>query len=69
MVADGIESSSMAKKNKRNHKRKREEDFERIDSLPWSSSIPIGEDDEGETFSTLFAGSGQLDGGKGIVIL
>ncbi|XP_010487554.1 PREDICTED: DEAD-box ATP-dependent RNA helicase 13-like [Camelina sativa] len=64
MVVGGNESSSMAKKkSKRTHKRKREEDFERIDSLPWSSSIPIGEDDEGETFSTLFAGSGQLDGG------
>ncbi|KAG7582238.1 Helicase superfamily 1/2 ATP-binding domain [Arabidopsis suecica] len=63
MVAGGKESSLMMKKNKRSHKRKREEDFERIDSLPWSSSIPIGEDDEGETFSTLFSGSGQLDGG------
>ncbi|EOA29884.1 hypothetical protein CARUB_v10012980mg [Capsella rubella] len=63
MVAGGKESSSMVKRNKRTYKRKREEDFERIDSLPWSSSIPIGEDDEGETFSTLFAGSGELDGG------
>jgi len=63
MVTGDKESSLMKKRNKRSHKRKREEDFERIDSLPWSSSIPIGEDDEGESFSTLFSGSGQLDGG------
>ncbi|KAF8047778.1 hypothetical protein N665_2833s0002 [Sinapis alba] len=61
----GESSSSIAKmkKNKRSHKRKREEELERLDSLPWSSTIPIGEDDEGETFSTLFAGSDELDGG------
>ncbi|CAH8366654.1 unnamed protein product [Eruca vesicaria subsp. sativa] len=54
----------MAKKrNKKGHKRKREEELERLDSLPWSSTIPIGENDEGETFSTLFAGSDELDGG------
>lgn len=66
MSPGGGESSSMAakKKNKRSHKRKREEELERLDSLPWSSTIPIGEDDEGETFSTLFAGSDELDGGK-----
>lgn len=52
------------KNNKKGHKRKREEELERLDSLPWSSTIPIGEDDEGETFSTLFAGSDELDGGK-----
>ncbi|KAL0690850.1 hypothetical protein Bca4012_090529 [Brassica carinata] len=66
MSPGGGESSSMAakkKKNKRSHKRKREEELERLDSLPWSSTIPIGEDDEGETFSTLFAGSDELDGG------
>ncbi|KAJ4886660.1 DEAD-box ATP-dependent RNA helicase 13 [Raphanus sativus] len=60
------ESSPMVKKkknNKKGHKRKREEELERLDSLPWSSTIPIGEDDEGETFSTLFAGSDELDGG------
>ncbi|KFK39015.1 hypothetical protein AALP_AA3G189400 [Arabis alpina] len=58
------ESSSMAKKKlKKSFKRKREEEVERMDSLPWSSSIPIGEDDDGETFSTLFAGSDELDGG------
>ncbi|CAA7015651.1 unnamed protein product [Microthlaspi erraticum] len=58
------ESPSMAKKKiKRTHKRKREEEVERMDSLPWSTSIPIGEDDDGETFSTLFAGSAELDGG------
>ncbi|KAL1223700.1 DEAD-box ATP-dependent RNA helicase 13 [Cardamine amara subsp. amara] len=61
MSSGGRESSSMAKKNKRNHKRKREEDFEFIDSLPWRSSLPVGEDDE--TFATLFTGSGELDGG------
>ncbi|KAL0719341.1 hypothetical protein Bca4012_068665 [Brassica carinata] len=65
MSSGGGESSSVAKmkKSKRSHKRKREEELERLDSLPWSSTIPIGEDDEGETFSTLFAGSDELDGG------
>ncbi|KAJ0238452.1 DEAD-box ATP-dependent RNA helicase 13 [Hirschfeldia incana] len=65
MSSCGGESSSTPKmkKNKRSHKRKREEELERLDSLPWSSTIPIGEDDEGETFSTLFAGSDELDGG------
>ncbi|KAF8095430.1 hypothetical protein N665_0332s0013 [Sinapis alba] len=66
MSSGGGESSSSIgkmKKNKRSHKRKREEELERLDSLPWSSTIPIGEDDEGETFSTLFAGSDELDGG------
>lgn len=67
MAAVGRESSSTAKKKiKRNYKRKREEEVERMDSLPWSTSIPIGEDDDGETFSTLFAGSAELDGGKTI---
>ncbi|CAN8259069.1 unnamed protein product [Cochlearia groenlandica] len=64
MGAGGGESSSMArKKSKRSYKRKREEELDRMDSLPWSTSIPIGEDDDGETFSTLFAGSAELDGG------
>uniref|UniRef100_A0A1J3HZE5 DEAD-box ATP-dependent RNA helicase 13 n=1 Tax=Noccaea caerulescens TaxID=107243 RepID=A0A1J3HZE5_NOCCA len=65
MASRGGESSSGAKKKKtkRNHKRKREEEVERMDSLPWNTSIPIGEDDDGETFSTLFAGSAELDGG------
>ncbi|XP_024015608.1 DEAD-box ATP-dependent RNA helicase 13 isoform X2 [Eutrema salsugineum] len=65
MAAGSGESSSMStkKNNKRNHKRKREEEVELMDSLPWSTSIPIGEDEDGETFSTLFAGSAELDGG------
>lgn len=57
------EKQSVSLSKKKNQKRKRtkhDPELERLDSLPWNSSLPNEEEDD--TFS-LFIGSGDLDGG------
>ncbi|TYJ20248.1 hypothetical protein E1A91_A09G250400v1 [Gossypium mustelinum] len=58
------EKQSVSLSKKKNQKRKRtkhDPELERLDSLPWNSSLP-NEEEEDDTFS-LFIGSGDLDGG------
>ncbi|PPD95126.1 hypothetical protein GOBAR_DD07815 [Gossypium barbadense] len=55
------QSVSLSKKKNQNRKRtKHDPELERLDSLPWNSSLPNEEEDD--AFS-LFIGSGDLDGG------
>ncbi|KAK6254651.1 hypothetical protein SCA6_015956 [Theobroma cacao] len=55
------ESASLSKKRKQKRKRRvHDPELERLDSLPWNSSLRDKEEDD--TFS-LFIGSGDLDGG------
>lgn len=56
--------SQLSKKTK-TQKRKithRDSERDRFDSLTWNSSLSVNEDNE--HFSSLFIGSGELDGGK-----
>ncbi|XVE81965.1 hypothetical protein DITRI_Ditri15bG0108800 [Diplodiscus trichospermus] len=58
---EGKEWVSVSKKKKQKRKRtKHDPEVERLDSLPWNSSLP--DKDEDDAFS-LFIGSGDLDGG------
>ncbi|XP_019056807.1 PREDICTED: DEAD-box ATP-dependent RNA helicase 13 [Tarenaya hassleriana] len=68
MASSAGKSPSIVQKTKKkisqNRKRNEHEaELERMDSLPWNASLPIVEDDDEEAFSSLFVGSGELDGG------
>ena len=57
MAAESTQSTSSQKRRLKRKKTQKDPEFERLDSLPWNSSIPID-----DTLSA-FIGSNDLEGG------